>query len=728
MRRVIILAVAALLNCRAADAQQRPLTLDDIYGPGSGRLNGRAAARLTFLENPWVDDAHYLWPGDDPASPAWLKVDAVSGAAEPLFDRAKLTAAVGAAGTAPRRPTNFNPRHDGFLFTIGTDLFYYDIPKNLATRLTSSATVKQNATFSPDGQSVAFVSDNNLYVTSVASPSLRKLTADGSADVLNGTLDWLYTEELFGRGNDRSYWWSPDSRDIAFLQLDESRVPTYPILDDNEYRPRIDTMRYPKAGDPNPTPRLGVVPTAGGSIRWVDTSKYKDFLIVDAGWAADGSVAYQAQDRGQTWLDVNLADRRTGVTTTLFRESGKAWVERWDDESADPIWLKDGSFLWLSERSGFRHLYHYARSGELLKQITSGEWEVRSVNGVDEAGGWIYFSGTERSILGSDVYRVKLDGTAQQRLTSAPGTHRAIFNPGRTLFLDSRSDVTTPHQARLHRADGSELRVLDANPVPALAEFRLSTPEFLTVSARDGFEMEAMIIKPPDFDPSKRYPVYQHAYGGPHLQTVVNRWGYSEYLYLQMLAQRGIIVWVCDNRTASGKGAGSAYPLFKNFGALELRDIEDCAGWLRKQPYVDSARIGISGYSFGGYLAAYALTHPSSFSMGIAGGPVTDWRDYDTVYTERYMGLPEENPDGYRNSSPRFNAASLHGDLLLIHDLGDDNVHVQNTLQLALELQKAGKTFQMMLYPAAGHGVADPALYIHERQTMYDFTIRALLR
>jgi dipeptidyl-peptidase-4 len=732
---MILCAIVALCS-RATFAQQETLTLDDIYGPGaSTRFNGNAAARLTFTENPWLDDAHFLWPNDNQGAAGWLRVDAASGKSEPLFDRDKLIDALARlpgitrqiASGVPRRPTNFNARHDGFLVTIGRDLFFYDISRDVAARLTDSDGLKEEATFSPDGRLVAFVTGGNLYVTSVTSPAARPLTTDGGPDVINGRLDWVYSEELYGRGNYRAYWWSPDSSQIVFLHFDEKLVPTYVLIDDNDYHPRVDTMRYPKAGDPNPLVTLGVASVSGNGIRWVDTSKYMDFLLVNAGWTPDSRfVAYQVQDRKQTWLDFNVADATTGMTTVLFRESGNSWVERWDTSSADPIWLKDGSFLWLSERSGFRHLYRYTRSGALERQITSGDWEVRSVNGVDETNGWIYFSGTERSVLGNDVYRIKLDGTGRQRLPLASGTHRAIFNPGRSLFLDSRSDVTTPHQARLHRADGSDIRVVEANAVPALSEFRLSTPEFLRVRTRDGFEMEAMMIKPPDFDPSKRYPVYQYAYGGPHYQLVVNSWGYSEYLYNQLLAQHGVIVWMCDNRTASGKGVRSAFPLYKNFGELELRDVEDCVRWLKRQPYVDGSRIGIYGYSFGGYLAAYALTHPSSFSMGIAGGAVTDWRDYDTIYTERYMGLPEENPEGYVKSSPRFSAADLHGDLLLIHDTGDDNVHPQNTMQLVLELQKAGKPFQMMLYPAAGHGTSDVGLVRHERQTMLDFTIRAL--
>ena len=329
-------------------------------------------------------------------------------------------------------------------------------------------------------------------------------------------------------------------------------------------------------------------------------------------------------------------------------------------------------------------------------------------------------------VRGADTYRVRLDGSDFERLTQTPGIHKTFFNPSATLFLDAWSDSTTPPQDRLHRADGGEARVVSANAVRPAEQFRLATPEFVQVKARDGFVLEAQILKPPDFDPSKQYPVYQYLYGGPHSQTVINGWRRSEYMYEQLLAQHGIIVWLCDNRTASGKGAVSEYPLYRNLGELELRDIEDCLGWLKAQSFVDRSRIAIEGYSYGGYLAAYALTHPSSFSVGISGGPVTDWRDYDTIYTERYLGLPHDNPEGYRKSSPRFNAADLHGELLLMHDVNDDNVHLQNTLQFAYELQKAGKLFQMMLYPTAGHGISEPELNRHSREVMLQFTLDRL--
>jgi dipeptidyl-peptidase-4 len=285
----------------------------------------------------------------------------------------------------------------------------------------------------------------------------------------------------------------------------------------------------------------------------------------------------------------------------------------------------------------------------------------------------------------------------------------------------------TPPQVRVYDTTSQRVvRVADANPVIAVKE--LSTPELLQVKTRDGFAMEAMMIKPPHFDPARRYPVYQFTYAGPHFQQVMNGWGGTEFLYQQLLAQQGIIVWICDNRTASGKGMQSAWPLYKNFGALELRDIEDGVAWLKRQPYVDSERIGIAGVSFGAYMTLYAMTHSRSFAMGIAEGAVTDWRNYDTIYTERYMGLPGENANGYLSSSPRFSAASLHGQLLLIHSTLDDNVHPQNAAQFAYELQKHGIPFRMMNYPKSAHGVYDPEVSLHLRRMMLDFTTQNLLR
>jgi len=748
VERRLIAATLCLIAATAA-AQPARLTLEEIYSyAGWTRFNGSRAATMNWVPDgdPWLSDTHHLWPYEraqgepapGPATGPWLEVNAESGASRPLYTYTQLERALVGAGAAPgdartaarQMHSTFNKARNAILITIGDDLFVYGIATGRATQATSSDGPKIEATFSPDGRRIAYVKNQDLFVTGVDAPDEKALTSDGSATLLNGTLDWLYTEELYGRGNSRGYWWSPDSSRIAFLQFDERAVPEYTLVDDIPYQGTVERRRYPKAGDPNPTVRLGVVSAEGGNVRWVDTTPYSDFLIVSVAWAPESrEVVYQIQDRTQTWLDLNRADAGTGAARNILRETSQAWVERWQDSSVDPIWLPDGSFLWLSERTGWRHLYRYAADGTLMKPVTQGDWEIRRTHGVDRAGKWVYFTSTAQSPVGLDLYRVGVDGSELRRLSTTAGHHEVFVNPSRTLFLDSWSDITTPPQVRLYSTEAPQpVRVVDGNSLPALASRGLSVPEMLQVKTRDGFAMEAVMIKPPGFDPGKRYPVYQFTYAGPHAPQVVNAWGGTDFLYHQLLAQQGIIVWICDNRTASGKGMQSAWPLYKNFGALELSDIEDGLAWLAKQPYVDASRVGISGISFGAYMTLYAMTHSRRFAMGIAEGAVSDWRTYDTIYTERYMGLPAENPDGYRRSSPRFDASRLSGNLLLVHGALDDNVHPQNTMQFAYELQQAGKTFQMMLYPKAAHGIGDPRQYLHLRRTMLDFTTQNLLR
>ena len=748
--RSVRLSLWAAVLCLAGTitaAQVTPLSVEDIYGyDGWTRFNGSQAATMTWAPdgNPWLSDTHHLWPSDaaqsigDETRGPWVRMDAVSGVSTPLYTYAQLERALaegGATSTDARsaaraRQSNFSAARDALLITAGNDLYAYNISTARAARVTNSPGPKIEATFSPDGRSVVFVRNNNLFIARPGASGEKALTSDGGLELLNGTLDWVYSEELYGRGNRRAYWWSPDSSRLAFLQFDERAVPRYPLVDDIPYDPALAPQHYPKAGDPNPVVRLGIVSATGEGVRWIDTTRYSDFLVVSVSWTPDSrSVVFQIQDRAQTWLELNRADAATGSARRVLKETSKAWVERWQDSSVDPIWLRDGSFLWLSERSGWRHLYHYAANGDQLRQITRGNWEVRRTHGVDATNAWVYFSSTERSAIDLDLYRVRVDGTGMERISRAAGRHNVFFNPARTLLLDSWSDIVTPPQVRLHNiSTDTAVRVVDPNPVRGLKEQGLSIPELLQVQTRDGFVMEAVMIKPPDFDPTRRYPVYQFTYAGPHAPQVSNAWGATDFLYHQLLAQRGIIVWICDNRTASGKGMKSAWPLYKNFGSLELRDIEDGLAWLKRQPYVDGSRIGISGVSFGAYMTLYALTHSRSFAMGIAEGAVSDWRTYDTIYTERYMGLPDENRDGYRRSSPRFSADNLSGNLLLVHGALDDNVHPQNTMQFAYALQQAGKPFQMMIYPGAAHGVSDPAQTLHLRRMMLDFTTQNLLR
>jgi dipeptidyl-peptidase-4 len=727
-------ACVLLLSANAAVAQQRMLTLDEIYDP-STRINfsGTPPGELT-----WIDATRYARPRPVNGGVDWVAVDASSGADRPLFDAERMEAAVArvpgvAAGEARRvsrsRSLIFNRGYTAALFTIDSDLYAYAFDADRAVRLTTASGAEELASFSPDGALVAFVRGNDLFSVDLAAEHENRLTNDGAERVFNGVLDWVYEEEIYGRGDKRAYWWSPDSTHIAFLRLDDTGVPTYITVDDIPYEQTIERWDWPKAGDPNPAATLGVVRSGGGPVAWLNLSAYPsaDRLITSVGWSPDGSrIVYHVTNRIQTWLDLNVVDRNdpSAGPRTLFREKSKAWLDPGDYQP--PTWLKDGSFLWLSDTSGWKHLFHYSAEGKLLKQVTNGKWEVRTLHGVDEAGRWIYFSGTERSPIGGDVYRVGVDGAGLSRLSKAAGVHAARFSPAMTYFIDNWSDINTPTQVRLYRSDGAEVRPIDENKVAVLAEYRLAKPEFVQVPTRDGFVMEAVIMRPPNFDPARRYPVYQLTYGGPHSQQVRNAWRGSEGMYHQLLAQKGIIVWICDNRTASGKGAESAWPLYRNFGELELRDIEDGLAWLKRQPGVDPSRIGIHGWSYGGFMTSYALTHSTSFVMGISGGTVSDWRDYDTIYTERYMGTPQDNPDGYRRSSPRFAAKDLHGSLLLIHGAIDDNVHVANTMQFVHELQKAQKPFRLMLYPKSRHGVTDPALVKHLRTTMLDYILEHL--
>lgn len=735
MKQRQVLWAVALLACGlavSAVAQQKQLTIDDIYDPVK-RVNFTGSVpNIRWLK----DGKHYLLSNDPTKKtvPRLQRVNAATGETAPFLDGAKMEAAFAALGgitaqdakqLAGRGSYQFNANETAVLINFANDLFFYQLGSDKAVRVTNGAEEEVGETFSPDGRMIGFVRGGNMYVFDLATERERRLTTDGGSKILNGRLDWVYQEELYGRGNFEAYWWSPDSTMLAYLRLDENPVHEFTVVDHIPYRQTVEVTPYPKAGDPNPTVQLGVINASGGATRWVDTFKYhpSDFLIVRVSWTPDSKkVVYQAQNREQNYLDLNFADAKDGKSNTAFRETTKAWVEVIDN----PHWLKDGSFLWESERNGWRHLYHYGADGKLIRQVTDGKWEVRGFEGLDEEKGVVYISATENSHIAPHAYRVKLDGTGLTRLTATAGSHSVDFNSTFSSFIDRWSDVNTPTQTRLYDADGKLTRVIEENKVDALSQYKLGKPELMQVKTRDGFVMEAMMIKPPDFDARKKYPVMSFTYSGPHAPSVRNGWGGPAYLWHQMLVQKGYILWICDNRTASGKGAESAWPVYGNMGELELRDLEDGLTWLKSQPYVDGSRIGLWGWSYGGYMTSYALTHSQSFKVGIAGGTVSDWRDYDTIYTERYMKTPQNNVEGYKKSAPLWAAKDLHGKILLIHGAIDDNVHMQNTVQFVYELQKAGKQFELMVYPKSRHGVTDPLLVKHMRTMMTEFILANL--
>ena len=688
----------------------------------------------------WTEDGGYLATVEGQL----VRADPAGGGSDPLYDGDAVQAAFEAlpaidaklAGQlAGRARSSFSRGREAAVINARNDLFHYRLGDEHATRLTHDPLDEKGETLSPDGSMVAYISDWNLHVVPTeggpeAKP--RALTSDGDENHLYGRLDWVYQEEIYGRGNFGGFWWSPDSRRIAFLILDESPVPEFTIPDHRKDRPDVEVWRYPKAGDPNPKATLAVVDVAGGAFRLMDLSRYatQEFLIVRCGWTPDSSeVIVQVQDRVQTWLDVVAADPVSGDTRVLFRERTGVWVE----PTGAPYWIEvqDGDeledqFLWLSERDGYKHLYRYDRDGELLGRLTEGKWEVDTYHGFDAETQTVYFSGDQADVKGQQLFRVGLDGSGLTRISEGAGTHRVSLSPDFEHYVDTFSSHAEPPRLTMHRIDGSEVRRMTGVDAKVAEDAGLITPEFHKVKTRDGFEMEAMLVKPKDFQEGVRYPVVSYTYSGPHAPSVRDSYFNFNGLYHQMFAHEGYLIWICDNRSASGKGLESVKPVYRNLGSLELRDLEDGIAYLVDKGWADPERVALWGWSYGGYMTAFALTHSEVFSVGVVGAPVTDWRLYDTIYTERYMDTPQANPEGYDRSSVVKAAGNLHGKMLIVHGVIDENVHMQNSLQLANALQDGGHLFELMLYPGNRHGVVQPKQRRHLYTMMADFIRRNL--
>jgi dipeptidyl aminopeptidase/acylaminoacyl peptidase len=697
----------------------------------------QANAFINFAGSPvsivaWLDDGeHFLQIKE---GKLW-KVQAVTGRCQPFHDPDKLVQALTklptigkekAQGLASTPYLELNPQKTGALFQHENDLYFATLDGKKAVRLTKSPGHKELVSFSPNGAFVAFVRDNNLYVVDIATQTERALTTDGSDVIFNAKADWVYFEEIFDRDR-RAYWWSPDSSRIAFVRYDDRPVHKFTVLDHIPTRLTVELTPYPKAGDPNPLVKLGIVAAGGGDIHWADLSNYSETssLLLRADWTPDGQrVWFFVQDRAQTWLDVCAMSPSGGAPTRLFREFGKTWI----DDPGPLQFLKDGSFLFNSSRSGYMHLYRYDAKGKLLNAVTSGPWEVDNgpfvhpgPDAIDEPGGWVYFRGNRDNGLASSFYRAKLDGSQIEHLTTPPGEHRPNIDPKTKLFVDSFSSHTTPTRVRLCKGDGSPARTLDTNPVYAREEYRAGTYELVKIKTPDGVELDGSILKPANFDPKKRYPVWLQIYGGPHLPTIRDSWGGGR-VRDETLAAMGFIVFHCDPRSSTKRGHVYNWACYRQLGIQELMDFETAIRWISQNPWVDPARIGISGGSYGGYMTCFALTHSKLFAAGVATAPVTDWHNYDSIYTERYMNTPQENPDGYEKTSVVKAAKDLHGRLLLVHGLMDDNVHVQNAVQFIKALQDANKDFEVMFYPRARHGVGDR----HYQRLVLDFMKRTL--
>jgi dipeptidyl-peptidase-4 len=489
--------------------------------------------------------------------------------------------------------------------------------------------------------------------------------------------------------------------------MDERKVSKYPLVDFASYEGEAEEERYPVAGGANPVVHVYTVEIAGGQTKLMDTGLETNQYIPRVDWLKDSRrVAIQRLNRAQTQLDLLVADAATGKSNVLLTEKDAYWI----NVSDDLHFLKDGTrFLWSSERSGYRHLYLYGLDGKEIAQLTKGEWEVSALQAVDESKGLVYFTATEKTPLERHLYQVGLDGRGFTRISEKDGMHATQFSPDASAFVDTYSNTLTPPQQSVHRVDGTAPTALNENKVAELEKYYLTAPEFLKVKSHDGVELNAWLIKPVNFDPTKKYPVLVYTYGGPHAQVVTNAWGGPTFLWHQMMAQKGFLIFALDNRGSAGRGHLFEEPIHLRFGAQEMSDQRDGVTWLKAQPWVDGSRIGIWGWSYGGHMTLHAMFEdPEDFKAGFAGGPVTDWHYYDSIYTERYIGLLPENEENYQSSSPIEKAELLRGKLLIAHGTGDDNVHFANTLSLIDKLIAKGKYVEVLPFPGRGHGVSDP--------------------
>ena len=720
VRQFLLLAVLAACLTPSGFAQQKTppaaqpgeLTVNRIFSQPSlsGRLTRGIAwstdgKKLTFLETKGT--------GKDAKTELWV-MDAASGERSPLIASDKLetilpappskqSQATGAGRHAPSQ-YQWAPGGDALLFEGPNSLAWFDLKSQSGRVLVSGKDELTDVQISPDAKYVSFLRDHNLWLVGVTDSKERAFTTGGTEEIRKGELDWVYPEELDIYS---AYWWAPDSSAIAYLEMDERKVTQFPLVDFESFSGEAELERYPVAGGDNPVVRVLVGSLSGGEPRVVDTGTNTDIYIPRVNWLPDSRhLAVQRLNREQTVLDLLLADAATGKSSMLLTEKDQYWINISDDLR----FFKDGKrFLWSSEHSGYRHLYLYDLGGKQIAQLTKGDWEVSHVQGVDEAKGIVYFTAAEKSPLERHLYRVGLDGSGFARITKDDGLHSVNLSPSANLYVDTYSDANTPPRQDLYRADGTKVATLNANKVEELAQYHLSPVEFSTVKSHDGVTLNCFFIKPPHFDPTKKYPVIVYTYGGPHAQVVRNVWEGSGLLWHEMMAQKGYIIFALDNRGSAGRGHLFEEPIHYRFGAQELSDQRDGVAWLTQQPWVDPQRIGIWGWSYGGHMTLHAMFEAASlFKVGFAGGPVTDWRYYDTIYTERYIGLPQKHPESYKDSSPVDNAEKLKGKLLIAHGTGDDNVHYSNTLALIDDMIRDGKYAEVIAIPGRGHGANDP--------------------
>jgi len=742
----LLLLSAARAQNDAPAAAPKQLTIEQIFAEGG--ITGRApetiqwspdGAKVSFVQRDDTGDRGELWYADAVTGEKKILVseNKLSQLAPPISrvhderEKERVTRYHVAAYT-------WSPDSKHLLFDSQGQLWYYSLDTGTAVQLTSSPDPSEDPKFSPDGKRLAYVRKHNLYVHPVSGEEGERLVTreekekdkdrekdkEKDDNILNGEVDWVYAEELEVRSN---YFWSPEGHDIIFLQMDESRVPAYPITDWLPTHPRVEQEKYPKAGDPNPTVRLGVVGSNGGKVRWIKLTDDDDTYVPRFGWIREGWAWAEVLNRQQDAMDLYFIDARSGNSRKVLTESAPdAWVNVNDDFRI----LKSGDrFLWTSWRDGHTHIYLYsfnapdplASEAKLERQLESGDYEVIAVRGVDDLSGTVFFTANKGDPRQEKLFSVKLDGSGMQAISSGEGNYEATFVDDGKHFVETHSATLTPPRISVCAPAGPCHKIWEGRSV---ADYDPIAPQPLEFKADDGTLLYGQLILPRPADANQKTPVplIVYIYGGPWGQIVQDSWdGTNNALFHQMLANEGFAIFSVDNRGTPNRGKKFSAATRLQSGPIELKDQLTALDQLYAQfPQLDRTRTAIWGWSNGGSMTLYALTHSDRFKAGISVAPVTNWRDYDSIYTERYLGLPKDNARAYDDSIVSA-ASNLRGSLLLVHGTSDDNVHFQNTIQMIEALVRAEKQFRLMVYPNKTHGIAGTATRTQLFHMMEDF-------
>ncbi len=730
----LVFLVNAASPLQAQSSARRPLTIEAIFA--SGGLTGRGpetlewspdGSKLTFVQRNDAGEHGELW-----------YVDAATGEKKILVSAAKL------ASLAPdynkvkderekERLTRYHvaaylwaPDSKHLIFDSQGQLWLFDLSNSTAVQFTSAPDPSGDPKFSPDGSHVSYIRKHNLFVQPVAGKNEKQLTKDTGADLFNGDIDWVYAEELAVRSN---YFWSPDSKEIAFLHMDETKVPTYPLTNLIPTHPTVDNEKYPKVGDPNPAVKLGVVDADKAKVRWITLTNDDQDYIPRFGWVRDGILWAQVLNRDQDKMDLYFIDAKSGKSKQVLAETSPgAWINVTDDFRI----LKSGDrFLWSSWRDGHTHLYLYSfdkqnplgAEAKLERQITSGDFEVLGVEAVDETTGTLFFSSDKDDPRQRHIFSIKLDGTGMQQLTPDEGLYSVKFSDDARHYQQSFVGPTSAPKMSVCTVGGACAPMWQARD--EVAEYGIRAPKFLEFKAAEGSAtLYGRLLLPPNPPAGGKIPLIVNIYGGPAGQTVLKELSSP---FDEILARQGFAIFSVDNRGTPGRDRNFQTAIRHEFGVIELKDQLAALDQLFAQyPQLDQDRMGIWGWSNGGSMTLYAMTHSDRFRAGVAVAPVTDQINYDTIYTERYMGQLKDDPGGYGESDVTKAAANLHGALLLAHGTGDDNVHFQNSMQMIDALIKAGKQFQLMIYPNKTHGIAGSDSRDHLFHMIDDHFVREL--